>query len=96
MNEEKTIHKFLNKVNNKKIYDVWVDRHTCNRWLLKFWCFGESPPKTSPSKPRSLERKKLIHEQNFNAAFLIPVLLQHFLLKSKILCFSLDPAIILH
>ena len=31
MNEEKTIHKFLNKEKDKKIYDVWVDRYTCNR-----------------------------------------------------------------
>ena len=27
MNEEKTIHKFLNKEKDKKIYDVWVDRY---------------------------------------------------------------------
>ena len=27
MNEEKTIHKFLNKGKDKKIYDVWVDRY---------------------------------------------------------------------
>ena len=27
MNEEKTIHKFLNKRKDKKIYDVWVDRY---------------------------------------------------------------------
>ena len=27
MNEEKTIHKLLNKEKDKKIYDVWVDRH---------------------------------------------------------------------
>ena len=26
MNEEKTIHKFLNK-KDKKIYDVWADRY---------------------------------------------------------------------
>ena len=26
MDEEKTIHKFLNKEKDKKIYDVWVDR----------------------------------------------------------------------
>ena len=36
-------------------------------------------------------------ERNYvNIAFIIPVLLQHFLLKSLILCFSLDPAVILH
>ena len=82
MNEEKTIHKFLNKEKDKKIYDVWVDRYTCNRCFFKFWYYGESPLKTSPSKLRSVERKKLIHEQYFNAAFIIPILLQHFLLKS--------------
>ena len=27
MKEEKTIHKFLNKEKDKKIYDVWVDRY---------------------------------------------------------------------
>ena len=82
MNEEKTIHKLLNKENDKKIYDVWVDRYACNRWFLKFYYYGESPPKIFASKLPPVERKKLIHEQYFNAAFIIPVLLQHFLLKS--------------
>ena len=27
MNAEQTIHKFMNKDNDKKIYDVWVDRY---------------------------------------------------------------------
>ena len=27
MDEEKMIHKFLNKEKDKKIYDVWVDRY---------------------------------------------------------------------
>ena len=27
MNEEETIHNFLNKETDKKIYDVWVDRY---------------------------------------------------------------------
>ena len=27
MDKEKTIHKFLNKEKDKKIYDVWVDRY---------------------------------------------------------------------
>ena len=80
MNEEKTIHKFLNKEKDKKIYDVWVDRYVTE--FSKFWYNGESPPKTPLSKLRSVERKKLIHEQYFNAAFIIPILLQHFLLKS--------------
>ena len=80
MNEEKMIHKFLNKEKDKKIYDVWVDRYV-TVGFLKFWYHGESPPKTSLSKLHSVERKKLIHEQYFNAAFISPILLQH-LLKS--------------
>ena len=27
MNEEKRIHKFLNKEKDKKMYDMWVDRY---------------------------------------------------------------------
>ena len=81
MNEEKTIHTFLNKQKDKKIYNVWVDRYV-TVVFLKFWYHGESPPKTSTSRLRSVERKKLIHEQYFNAAFIIPILLQHLILKS--------------
>ena len=35
MNEEETIHKFLNKEKGKKIYNVWVDRNTYNRCFFK-------------------------------------------------------------
>ena len=59
MNEEKPIHKFLNK-ERKPAEHIPIPR-----------------PKLC-----LVERKKLIYEQYFNAAFIIPVLLQHFLLKS--------------
>ena len=43
------------------------------------------PTENIPSKLRSVEGKKLIHEQYFNAAFIIPILLQQ-TFKNKIYC----------
>ena len=61
INEEDTFHKFLNKEKDKKRYDACVDRYVTVDFK-KFWFHGESPPQTSPSKLRPVERRKLIHE----------------------------------
>ena len=64
MNEEKTIHKFLNKEKDKKIYE----------WR-----------KPTVRKHPRLNYVQLIHEQYFHAPFIIPVLLQHFLLNLNLM-----------
>ena len=39
MNEEKRIHKFLNKEKDEKIYDVWVDRYEAVRKVCRHLLF---------------------------------------------------------
>ena len=63
MNEEKRIHKFLNKDKDKKIYDVLVDRYVTVGFLNSV----------------TMEKARRKHPRlNY---FIIPILLQHFLLK---------------